>query len=63
MTEKTGPEFIAEFSKNPTLDEFMRRNPRSLSDDEIRDFIKARRAERAQFIATGGKKKESDDGE
>lgn len=48
--EKTGNEFIDEIGEEPTLDSFFDRNPRTLTDDHLRQLIEIERRNRATFI-------------
>jgi len=48
---KTGPEIMDQITKEPTLDEFMCRDPKDLTIADRRRMVKHLREERAQFIA------------
>lgn len=52
---QTGQEAIDEISKAPTLDVFFDRNPKTLSDDDLRQLIEVERKDRALFIEKKGK--------
>lgn len=43
-------EIVDEIAKRPTLDEFLDRHPRTLTDDDFRKLISNLRADRAMFI-------------
>lgn len=47
---KDGIELVDEIAKEPTLDIFFDRNPRTLSDDDLRELIEIERRKRALFI-------------
>ena len=47
---KTGPEIIDEMVKEPTLDTFLDRNPRTMTDEDLRQFIELQRRNRAAYI-------------
>lgn len=47
---KTGPEVIDEMTKEPTLDAYFDRDPHTLTDDDLRQFIEIQRQRRALFI-------------
>lgn len=56
MTDaKTGPEMVDEIGKDPTLDSFFDRNPKTLSDDDLRALIEVERKNRAMFIEKKGR--------
>lgn len=43
--------------KYPTLDKYLDRHPRTLTEDDYRNLIRGLRAERAQFIKADSEKK------
>lgn len=47
---QTGNEAIDEISTKPNLDFFFERNPKSLTDEELRHKIEIERQQRAMFI-------------
>lgn len=47
---KDGNELVDEVGKEPTLDAYFDRNPRTLTDDELRQLIEVERSNRAAFI-------------
>lgn len=47
---QTGNEAIDEISAKPNLDFFFERNPKSLTDEELRHKIEVERQQRAMFI-------------
>lgn len=53
--EKTGNEMIDEIAEGPTLDSFFDRNPKTLTDDDLRSLIELERKNRAMFIEKKGK--------
>jgi len=61
MTEKMGKELIDEVREQPTLDAFMRRDPKGMTDPEWPVLVEALRADRARFIAAEEKKEEKKD--
>lgn len=58
MSEKTGVELLVEASAEPTLDEYLRRDPATLSPRDIEQLIAIERKRRAMFIDVDKKKKE-----
>lgn len=56
--EKDGSALLDEAAADATIDEVMRRDPREVSDDDLREMIEASRAKRALFIQAGQKRKE-----
>lgn len=50
MTEKEGNDFIDEISQDPTLNSFFDRNPKGLTDDDLKRLIEIERQNRALFI-------------
>lgn len=50
VNEKTGSELIDEIAKEPSLDFFYDRNPKSLSHDEYVRLVEIERGKRAMFI-------------
>ncbi len=59
--EKTGSELIDEIAETVDLDEFMRRDPATLSDEHIRTISARLRADRAKFIKAREAREEGDD--
>ena len=57
---KTAPEQFAEAGADPTLDEIMRRDPKTLTEADRYRLIDISRAERAMFIVKGQEKDEDD---
>lgn len=55
--EKEANDYIDEIGQDPTLNSFFDRNPRSLSDDELRQLIDIERQNRALFIEKKASKK------
>lgn len=47
---KDGNQLIDEAAEHVTLDEVMRRDPRTVTDDEFEDMIRGLRRARAMFI-------------
>lgn len=52
---KDGNEQIDEIGKKPNLDVFFDKNPRDLSDEQLREMIAIERQNRAMFIEKKGK--------
>lgn len=52
---KEGNELIDEIAKEPNLDRFFDRNPKTLTDDALRELIAIERTKRALFIEKKGK--------
>ena len=52
MDEKglTGPEMLEEIAAESTLDELMRRDPKTLTDEELLQLVSVERRQRALFI-------------
>lgn len=50
MAKQTGNEAVDEMAKEPSVDMFFDRNPRTLTDDELRQLIAVERVKRATFI-------------
>jgi len=50
-------ELLDEIAKQPTVDEFMRRNPHTMTEDDFRQMVLAQRHERALFLTAQDKKK------
>lgn len=65
MAVKTAQEIIIAIAEGPnSIDEFMRRDPLTLTLEQRRELVAALRAERAQFQAKDankGKKEQEDD--
>ena len=57
---KTAPEQFAEVGADPTLDEIMRRDPKTLTEAERYRLIDILRDARAMFIVKGQEKDEED---
>jgi hypothetical protein len=57
MAAETGPEMVAEIAADATIDEMMRRDPRTVSDEDFDRLIQAQRAARARFIQETEKKR------
>lgn len=57
MTTSTedGNELIDKIGEQPTMDFFFDRNPKELSDDDLRRLIDIERGNRAAFIEKKGK--------
>lgn len=60
---KTGPELIEEAAQEPTLDEYLRRDPATLSPKDLGKIVELQRKSRAMFIAQDAAKKEKKSGE
>lgn len=59
----TAREQIEEAGQSPTLDDYMRRDPASLTEEEFRDIVRLQREERATFqVKEDKKQKGGDDG-
>lgn len=50
MAEQTGAEAVEEIGKEPTLDSYFDRNPKTLTDEALRQLIETERGNRAAFI-------------
>lgn len=55
--EKTGPELVEEIGADPTIDLMMRRDPKTLSDSDLRALVEALRQKRAMFIKEDERKR------
>lgn len=53
----TGPELVDEIAKEPNLDMFFDRNPKTISDEELLELIEIERGRRALFIDKKASKK------
>ena len=60
--EKEGLERLAGAADERTLDEFMRRDPASISYEQRLDMIEVHRRERARFIKTERKREAKKEG-
>lgn len=56
--EKTAVELMEEASQEPTLDEYLRRDPATLTPRDVEQIIVAERKRRALFIEQDRKKRE-----
>lgn len=54
-TAQTGNELIDEIGQEANLDRYFDRNPRTLTDDELRQLVEIERGRRAMFIEKKGK--------
>lgn len=61
MTDKTVQEHMDDAAQEPTLDDYFRRDPKTLTEEEYHDFIRLQRETRAQFQEKDRSKKESKD--
>lgn len=58
MSEATdAAEVMARAKDQVTLDEFMRRNPKTMTDDDYRELIAIQRRDRARFMVDDQEKK------
>lgn len=57
-TPKTGPELVEEAGKEPTLDEYLRRDPATLTPKDLSKIVDMERRRRAMFIEADAAKKE-----
>lgn len=55
---KTAPEVLAQAAQEPTLDEYLRRDPATLSPKDLQKIVEIERRRRAMFIAQDAEKKE-----
>ena len=55
---KTGPELVEEAGKEPTLDEYLRRDPATLTPVDLVRIVEIERKRRAMFIAQDAEKRE-----
>lgn len=55
---KTAPEVLAEAAQEPTLDEYLKRDPATLSPKDLVRIVEMERKRRAMFIAAEVEKKE-----
>jgi hypothetical protein len=62
VTPTAAPELIDEAGKDPTLDEFMRRDPADLSDEEFKGVVSLQRTARGQFILKQAKRQAKKEG-
>ena len=58
---KTATELFQEIGADATLDEAMRRDPSSLTEEDLDALIDALRSKRAQFINKQAKKKSGEE--
>lgn len=63
MSEKLGPELLEEAAQEVTLDEYLKRDPATLSPKDITQIVVRERARRAMFIAAEAVKKAKKKGE
>lgn len=61
-TTKKGMELLDEAAQEPTLDDFMRRDPAAITPSERADLIQVLRKDRAAFIKAEGKKQSKKEG-
>lgn len=61
MTDKTVQEHMDAAAQEPTLDDYFRRDPKTLTKEEYRGFIRLQRESRAQFQEKDRSKKEPKD--
>lgn len=50
MDDRKAKELVDEMAAEPTLDAFFNRNPKELTDDDLRKLVAREREKRAQFI-------------
>lgn len=53
--EPTGPELVKAMAEHPTLDEYFDRDPKTLTDEDLRRIIQVERQRREAFITKGEK--------
>lgn len=63
MTEKTAIELLDEAAQEPTLDDYLRRDPATLSPKDIANVVIKERKMRAMFIEAEAAKKGKKKGE
>ena len=56
MRDTDATEMITEIASEPSLDDFMKRDPASLTDVDFTFIVQIEREKRAQFIAAEEKK-------
>lgn len=57
----TGPEVLTQAAKEPTLDEYLRRDPATLTPKDLEAIVRMERSRRAMFIEADAKKGEKSD--
>jgi hypothetical protein len=62
MSEKlTAPEVLAQAAQEPTIDEYLKRDPATLSPKDLGKIVEIERRRRAMFITADAQKKEKPD--